>query len=517
MRSRIFVGLIAGALGGFLGWLIQESLIPYAVVKDALDGVVRVVPLTAQQSVLLITCVGGLIGTLLGAVDGIVEGNRRKLVMGMLIGFAGGVFLGWLGFNSGNYVYNKLGGADDAKGGLGILVFLQKVIARTIGWALMGLGIGVGTGLSTRTPKRIMHGALGGLLGGLAGGFVFNLVPLLIQPVQIATSHGGAAEGGGPSRMIGFTAIGALSGLFIGIVEELLKEAWVKVLAGKNEGKDFLLSKPMNILGRDERCDVPLFGDNSVGTQHAAIRSDGSRRILVDAGTPAGTVVNGQQVPSGGEMLLRDGDMIQIGTHRILFREKATASKLARPALDTPKSKPASAAAVQVPSHLCPFCGAPKDVQGGCRCGVPGSPAVGAGVAVNPGYGGAPGPGSMMNSGASMGGYSAPDSLRSVPIPRGGADMARFVGIEGPYTGEVFLLTSPNTTIGREPGRDIVLSADATVSRSHARVSNENGDLVLYDVGSANGTFVNGMRVQMQVLVPGDIVQLGHGSKFRYE
>jgi len=99
----------------------------------------------------------------------------------------------------------------------------------------------------------------------------------------------------------------------------------------------------------------------------------------------------------------------------------------------------------------------------------------------------------------------------------GGDVMARLVGIEGPYAGEVFFLTGQNNAIGRGADRDIVLSADQTVSRNHAHIGNEGSDLVIYDDGSSNGTFVNGMRVTMQVLVSGDIVQLGQNSKFRFE
>lgn len=94
--------------------------------------------------------------------------------------------------------------------------------------------------------------------------------------------------------------------------------------------------------------------------------------------------------------------------------------------------------------------------------------------------------------------------------------MQRLVGIEGPYIGQVFLLAGTNLAVGREPDRDIVLSADTTISRNHARIVNENSEVVVYDNGSANGTYVNNLRISMQVLAPGDVVQFGN-SKFRYE
>jgi pSer/pThr/pTyr-binding forkhead associated (FHA) protein len=57
---------------------------------------------------------------------------------------------------------------------------------------------------------------------------------------------------------------------------------------------------------------------------------------------------------------------------------------------------------------------------------------------------------------------------------------------------------------------------DNTVSRRHAQIAEEGGQHVLYDNGSSNGTFVNNVRVSVQALAPGDVVQFG-ASKFRYE
>jgi pSer/pThr/pTyr-binding forkhead associated (FHA) protein len=251
--------------------------------------------------------------------------------------------------------------------------------------------------------------------------------------------------------------------------------------------------------------------------QHAAIRADGRRHLLLDANTPLGTLVNGQRVNPNEELLLRDGDMIQIGMHRILFREKATASKIARPVADVPKAPSGSpASSVPMPAHLCPFCGAPKNAAGECLCTVAGSPApVGAagygGASLNPNAGGY----SLGTPNVAVGGGGAP--MPGVSPARGGvSEMPRLVGMEGPYAGQVFLLTGPNTIVGREPDKDIVLSADTTVSRNHARIVHENGDYVAYDNNSANGTYVNGLRIAMQILTPGDAVQFG-SSKFRYE
>lgn len=62
-------------------------------------------------------------------------------------------------------------------------------------------------------------------------------------------------------------------------------------------------------------------------------------------------------------------------------------------------------------------------------------------------------------------------------------------------------------TIGRE-GNDIVLD-NPQVSRRHAVIERANGHHVLRDVGSTNGTFVNGKRVTQHPLIPGDVIQIG--------
>ena len=65
----------------------------------------------------------------------------------------------------------------------------------------------------------------------------------------------------------------------------------------------------------------------------------------------------------------------------------------------------------------------------------------------------------------------------------------------------------PQITIGRE-GSEIVLE-NPQVSRQHAVIDRVGGQHVLRDVGSANGTFVNGQRITQHTLAPGDVIQIG--------
>ncbi|MGA2508667.1 MAG: FHA domain-containing protein [Candidatus Acidiferrales bacterium] len=67
---------------------------------------------------------------------------------------------------------------------------------------------------------------------------------------------------------------------------------------------------------------------------------------------------------------------------------------------------------------------------------------------------------------------------------------------------------SREVSIGRSPENALVIDNPA-VSHYHARVFNEEGRLMLEDFGSMNGTFVNGQRVKMVTLKPGDSVGIG--------
>ena len=74
--------------------------------------------------------------------------------------------------------------------------------------------------------------------------------------------------------------------------------------------------------------------------------------------------------------------------------------------------------------------------------------------------------------------------------------MASVMVIQGPDKGRTFALVQGDNTIGRQS--DPITLSDGTASRQHASMMTENGNWVLSDLGSANGTFVNGRRVTDQ-------------------
>ena len=74
--------------------------------------------------------------------------------------------------------------------------------------------------------------------------------------------------------------------------------------------------------------------------------------------------------------------------------------------------------------------------------------------------------------------------------------------------GRAYPLHRSPTTLGRSPDNDIILD-DRRVSRHHAQLVADGGLLLLHDLQSANGTWVNGRRISEQQLHAGDLVSLG--------
>lgn len=92
--------------------------------------------------------------------------------------------------------------------------------------------------------------------------------------------------------------------------------------------------------------------------------------------------------------------------------------------------------------------------------------------------------------------------------------MAWLVGMSAGLAGRRFPLDAP-CLVGRGPYNHVVLD-DTRISRQHAKISPEAGGHVVYDLNSANGTFVNDVQVKRHRLAPNDVVRFGPFS-FKFE
>jgi pSer/pThr/pTyr-binding forkhead associated (FHA) protein len=98
--------------------------------------------------------------------------------------------------------------------------------------------------------------------------------------------------------------------------------------------------------------------------------------------------------------------------------------------------------------------------------------------------------------------------------PREGLVEARLLALDGPEAGSVFEIPKGTFTVGRATACNLVIES-AAVSKAHARFERTNAYLTVSDLGSANGTFVNGVRITIVPLANGDRVLFAAAREFR--
>ncbi len=100
-----------------------------------------------------------------------------------------------------------------------------------------------------------------------------------------------------------------------------------------------------------------------------------------------------------------------------------------------------------------------------------------------------------------------------------GVETGRLVVVASPSldAGLVRVLDSAPITLGRGAQNDLTLDSDEFASARHARIEPRRDGVWVEDVGSTNGTYVNGARItKPRVLRPGDVIRVG-STDLRYE
>lgn len=286
-KQRIYYNAVFGALGGLISWLfiglflnIDTSSLGALFLKDALLG----------------AAVGVCIGGSIGAVDGLtVSRSRRRLVRGVALGSLIGLIGGLIGLVIGEVIFKFAGGG---------------VWPRAVGWAIFGLLVGTSEGRVQQSREKTSYGAVGGLLGGLIGGSTYERLSTLLRTVthdrELALTVGTA---------VGLIILGACIGSLIGLVEDILRSAWLKVVVGRLEGRTFTLTGEESTLGRSDTCDVVIPGDSEVADRHAVIQQREDSFVLEPLAQPA--FVN--QKRADHPFRLQHGDRIQLGKTQMTF------------------------------------------------------------------------------------------------------------------------------------------------------------------------------------------------------
>ena len=238
------------------------------------------------------------VGLFLGIGEGVYYGSFEKTIIYALIGAVVSLVIGFISGYIAQFLYSELLPDEPQE--------FAAAFVRGMGWAIMGLGIGVSVGLIKPEIKRILFCAIGGLVGSFVGGFLFNYVCDIIPNDMVA-------------RGVAIGIMGLLIGLGVGLLEQFAKAAWLKVIRGAFEGKEYLVFAGTTSIGNNGKNTIVLFKDKLVAPHHCDIKLEGSKYVLTDCGTPMGTVVNGQRT---ARHVLKQGDTIALGNSVLVFNTK---------------------------------------------------------------------------------------------------------------------------------------------------------------------------------------------------
>ncbi|MDX2066126.1 MAG: FHA domain-containing protein [Fimbriimonadaceae bacterium] len=471
---------IVGAAAGMVAWAIMEPSSPRY--GDAA---------WMQWESVIMYLHAALVGVAIGAMNGLQQGGRINLARSALLS----LFFGMVGASVGSGIGSFV---------IGVLYAGQienNPIARVIALTPIAAMLGAGIGGSSLNVKRMVQGLVGGAIAGAVGGILFDPIGVALGRLQITMNNvpaGQVTEVGDVSRAVYFTLSGALISLFIGLVDRLARSAWLRMELGRNEGREWSLDYAENFIGRSEGAQIPLFGDPNVAPAHAVIRREQGQYVLYDGGTAMGTGVNGHRIHSS---VLRPGDVVQIGNFALQFQMRAGASP------------------VKLPDHR--VAGPHASASSGLFAAPasPGIPTQGNPTQGNPSQGiptqGFPNPAAPIPNLAPT--QAMPAANLQPTMAYAAAPVSTGFGLrvlDGPMAGQVIAINGP-VELGRGSPQ-WPMAYDGQASRRHAQISPSPGGVMVQDLGSTNGTFVNGARIPTAEARPGDVIRIG-GTNFRVE
>ena len=226
------------------------------------------------------------------------------------------------------------------------------------------------------------------------------------------------------------------------------------------DGREYTLGSEPLVFGRDAAADVVVTG-NDVSRRHAEIQTSADGYMLMDLSVN-GTYVNGQRI--GPTQLLARADVIRIGNDEFRFYADAAPAAVPR----TSRPSPTQRGPVMAPT--------------------------GAGHQLSDTMHGLP-----------------VSELRDLPTPPAAEalPLASLLVRSGAFRGKRLPVRSPIVNIGRAEYNDVVI-AEPSVSTTHAKLQRRDDVWVLSDLGSTNGTYVEGDPVTGEIaLTPGTTLRFG--------
>ena len=293
-RRNIYYNAVLGACGGLCGWVAVRLI----------DGVLPGTTNVYVKDFFIGLLAGACIGAAIGSTDGlVVSRTRRRLIDGVRYG----AILGAVGGAVGGILAELLLTYSESLG---------RILPRALAWGIFGALVGSSDGFAAKMPARIRYGVIGGLLGGVIGGATYEW---LMQALKAwGGMSAGAANGWGSA--LGLIIVGACIGALIGLVESLLRTAWLRFINGRFEGQSRTLDPGggATTIGSSDLCHVVLFGDASALAVHAQIVPDGGKYVIQSRDGAVSVDRNGV-LPAASSYPLQSGDRVQVGATRFTF------------------------------------------------------------------------------------------------------------------------------------------------------------------------------------------------------
>lgn len=269
----------------------------------------------------------------------------------------------------------------------------------------------------------------------------------------------------------------------------------LEVMSGAQKGQAIGLEFGRSLLvGRGSDAQL-YFGDESVSARHARVDWDEQGFAVTDLASKNGTYLNGQRVDR--RTGLRVGDVLQVGSHLLQLREveadfvaedtKVEAAPTKILAFTTVATTAIPRARLPLPS-VDPLASSATPAPGA------GLLALGAKATMM-----TAGPARLQIDGGAVG-LTAELARRLAEDP----SVRVLVHVGGRYDP---FATLP-VRVGRRHGNEVTLD-DPALSLEHAVIDHRDDSFEVRDLGSSNGTFVNGQRVVVHKLGNGDVIGVG--------
>src|SRR5579859_931413 len=259
-------------------------------------------------------------------------------------------------------------------------------------------------------------------------------------------------------------------------------------------------------VGRDPQSDI-VVNDSRVSWRHAVLRLDGNTWLLEDVGSTNGTFQGRDRVQ---RVAISGSCAVRLGHPDDGPAMSCSVSSPARPADGAQAGRGQPTRYAESPAPPNPAVNKLRaDVAGGAAGGVPGGGPRGGYAGAGPGVvapgGGAPGGGYGPGAGAPAGGRNGPGAPAAPPGP----GLSRLRSSFDRMPSAVLRLPTTLLRIGRAADNQVVI-ADLSVSRYHAELRRDpRGGYTIVDLGSHNGTFVNGQRIESAPVTERDIIAIG--------